>query len=171
MSKHKPNGKDFYNLITEHFKEIRKQYPDIADEMLDANGAIYYMNGNDGTSFDWEANSRLCEFYIYYKSELGFIKVCVKADETVDTYAYNDYAENVEETSLKPIYKQTDRLQSLVEKYCTDVDGNMFSIDFGNLMYQIADREYKYDKPIDNLNWNIDMNKVYDILNEDEEAW
>lgn len=40
----------------------------------------------------------------------------------------------------------------------------MFSIDFGNLMYQIADREYKYDKSIDNLNWNIDMNKVYDIL-------
>lgn len=29
------------------------------DEMLDTNGAIHYMNGNDSTPFDWKRNERL----------------------------------------------------------------------------------------------------------------
>lgn len=37
-------------------------------------GAIYYMNGNDGTDFDFQANNRSCEFYVFWNNEKGAIK-------------------------------------------------------------------------------------------------
>lgn len=38
----------------------------------------FYMNGNDGSLFDWQANDRTCEFSRFYKSnQMGAIKVYV----------------------------------------------------------------------------------------------
>lgn len=41
---------------------IRDRFPEIKDDMLIENGVVYYMNGNDGTSFDFDMNDRTCEF-------------------------------------------------------------------------------------------------------------
>ena len=40
----------------------------VRSELLD-NGAVFYMNGNDGTDFDWQVNNHLCEFFTYYDNE------------------------------------------------------------------------------------------------------
>ena len=53
------------NYIREN---IRDRFPEVTDSMLIDNGAIYYMNGNDGTDFDFEMNDRTCEFMSFYKS-------------------------------------------------------------------------------------------------------
>ena len=43
---------------------------------LDENGKVYYMNGNDGTEFDYYVNDRLCEFMCFYdKNKMGAIKI------------------------------------------------------------------------------------------------
>ena len=47
------------NYIQEN---IRDRFPEVTDSMLIDNGAIYYMNGNDGTDFDFSMNDRTCEF-------------------------------------------------------------------------------------------------------------
>lgn len=47
------------NYIREN---IRERFPEVTDSMLIDNGAIYYMNGNDGTGFDFSMNDRTCEF-------------------------------------------------------------------------------------------------------------
>ena len=52
----KMNGNMFKAEIERVFKEARKTCPNIKDDMLDNNGAIYYANANDGTSFDWSCN-------------------------------------------------------------------------------------------------------------------
>ena len=59
------------NQIVGIVNEIRKEYPVIGNEL---DGKIYYMNGNDGTDFDWEANDRLCEFMVFHENEYGYIK-------------------------------------------------------------------------------------------------
>jgi hypothetical protein len=43
------NGYEFKREIERIFKVARNMYPNVTDEMLDTNGAIYYMNGNDST--------------------------------------------------------------------------------------------------------------------------
>ena len=71
------NGYEFKREIERIFKVARSMCPNITDDMLDSNGAIYYMNGNDSTPFDWNCNNRLCEFYVFHKNEIGFIKAFV----------------------------------------------------------------------------------------------
>ena len=71
--------------------QIKKHYPEIKNEDLCDNGAIYYMNGNDGTDFDWACNNRVCEFMKFYKStEYGLIKVFVNKSGKVDGYLYKE---------------------------------------------------------------------------------
>lgn len=132
------NGYEFKKEIERIFKVARNMYPDITDDMLDSNGAIYYMNGNDGTPFDWNCNGRLCEFYVYHKNEIGFIKAFVNRNNTIDVYIY-------ENGEMKPTYEFEEEMK------------NLRAIDFANLMNYIADDKGKWDNPIDELDWNVDM--------------
>lgn len=85
---------ELFDKIRDYFMEARKLMPEITDDMLCDEGdgeKIYYMNGNDGTSFDWFCNNRLCEFLMFYKStEMGFIKVFVNSDDTITGYMYKE---------------------------------------------------------------------------------
>ena len=67
-------------------EEIRNEHP--CESELD--GKIYYMNGNDGTDFDWDMNDRLCEFMVFHENEFGYIKMCVNKDNTIDVYVFPD---------------------------------------------------------------------------------
>lgn len=52
---------------------------------------IYYMNGNDGTDFDWDLNARTCEFFLFYKStEMGFMKAYITSEQTLEGYWWED---------------------------------------------------------------------------------
>lgn len=75
------------NQIVEMVNNIRKEYPIIGNEL---DGKIYYMNGNDGTDFDWKCNERTCEFMVFHENEMGYIKLCVNNDNSVNAYVYAD---------------------------------------------------------------------------------
>lgn len=149
------NGYEFKREIERIFKVARKMCPNITDDMLDTNGAIYYMNGNDSTPFDWNCNDRLCEFYVFHKNEIGFIKAYVNRDNTIDMYIYED-------AGMKPTYKFKEEME------------NLKASSFANLMNYIADCNGLWDKPIDELDWDVDTMECYDIDNsydDDEEDW
>lgn len=68
---------------------IRDRFSEITDSMLIENGTIFYMNGNDGTNFDFDMNDRTCEFMSFYKSSnYGFFKIFVTRSGLIDGYAY-----------------------------------------------------------------------------------
>ena len=149
------NGYEFKREIERIFKVARSMCPNITNDMLDSNGAIYYMNGNDSTSFDWNCNNRLCEFYVYHKNEIGFIKAFVNSDNTIDMYIYED-------AGMSPTYKFTEEME------------NLKASSFANLMNYIADDNNLWDKPIDELDWDVDTMECYDISENDddeEEDW
>lgn len=146
------NGFEFKREIERIFKVARKMCPNITNDMLYNNGAIYYMNGNDGTEFDWNMNNRLCEFLVFHKNEMGFIKAFVNADNSIEMFIYED-------GGMKPTYKFTEEMEGLK------------SSSFANLMNYIADDEDLWDRPIDELDWDIDTMECYDISDEDEEEY
>lgn len=123
------------NEVIKYFEDIRKQYPDITDDMLDTNGAIHYMNGNDGTDFDWEMNDRLCEFYVFHKNEYGFIKVLVYKSGKMNGYVYldNGFASAIE---VEPRYMYVDDVETLY-------DAMFYGADYKNI----------WDEPIDNIDF------------------
>ena len=52
---------------------------------------IYYMNGNDGTDFDWDCNDRTCEFMVFYDSidQLGYCQVYATKDGELVGYVFD----------------------------------------------------------------------------------
>lgn len=152
-------GAKIIGKVKEYFEKARALYPEITNDMLDTDGAIYYMNANDGTDFDWFMNDRCCEFYIFYNNDCGFIKVFVNADDTLTGYIYLDrgYSE--------AIY--------LEKKYLNEED----ALYLASLMNKIADKEGIYDQPIDKLNFNTELD-YFDFLypendyeDDEEEEW
>lgn len=129
-------GQRIIRTIRNYFEEARKQMPGVTDDMLYDEGSdekIFYMNGNDGTDFDWGMNERCCEFFMFYKStEMGFIKVYVNKDDTIDGYMY------------KEDYLYGDTPISLKETKLQEGD----ALYLAALLYKQADKKNLYDKPI-----------------------
>ena len=129
------------NKVKNYFHFIRAQYPEITDDMLDEEGKIYYMNGNDGTDFDWGCNDRLCEFYVFFREDgdkngNGFIKVFVNKNDTMTAYVYADGGMHPTD---KPVPVQLD-------------DGDAARL--AAQMLFIADNRDIFDRPIDELDFD-----------------
>lgn len=75
------------NQIVNIINEVREEYPIIGNEL---DGKIYYMNGNDGTDFDWNWNERVCEFMVFHENEMGYIKLMAYNDNNIKVYVYAD---------------------------------------------------------------------------------
>ena len=61
---------------------LRTYLPEISNSELEENGTVYYMNGKNGTEFDWHVNDRLPNFMVFYDDEdkLGAVKASVYRD-------------------------------------------------------------------------------------------
>ena len=115
----------------------RAHCPAITDEKLDGNGAIYYMNGKNGTDFDWHVNEHLSAFSVFHKNEIGFVKVYIEWHGVVDVYIYED-------GGMKPTHTYRETLERVRAEH------------FAILMDHIADDKELWNKPIDALDWNVD---------------
>ena len=138
--------------IVDTINEIRNEYPIIGNEL---DGKIYYMNGNDGTDFDWNCNGRTCEFMVFHENEMGYITLMVYNDNFMTIYVYAD-------GGMKP----TD---TITEYY----DGN--PIELASFLYKTFDeiRNLDYEKPyyFDDLNENNFFNMNWAISDLGDENW
>ena len=148
-------GQQIIEKIKSIFADIRDKYPLITDEDLHSNGAIFYMNGNDGTDFDWDVNDRCCELYMYHSNEIGFIKLLVNKGDTYTAYVYPNGEMSATET----------------------IRGNLSegdSLYLATLLYNKADREYIYDEIIDKIDFSYEpkeweLQEMENEYDEDEE--
>ena len=148
-------GQQIIEKIKNVFVEIREKYPLITDEDLHSKGAIFYMNGNDGTDFDWNANDHTSEFYMYHENEIGFIKLYVNKGDTYTVYVFP----NGEMSSTETIRGNLNKGDSLY---------------LAALLYRKADREYIYDEIIDKIDFSYEpkeweLQEMKNEYDEDEE--
>lgn len=125
--------------IIDTINEIRNEYPIIGNEL---DGKIYYMNGNDGTDFDWNCNNRTCEFMVFHENEMGYIKLDINKDNKISIYVYAD-------GGMKPTYEVT-------EYY----DGN--PIELASFLYKTFD---------ENGLWNESIEEFVDKERDGAIAW
>ena len=148
-------GQQIIEKIKIVFADIREKYPLITDEDLHSNGAIFYMNGNDGTDFDWNANEHTSEFYMFHENEIGFIKLYVNKGDTYTAYIYP----NGEMSATETVRGKLDEGDSLY---------------LAALLYSKADREYIYDAIIDEIDFSYEpdeweLQEMSGYYDEDEE--
>ena len=135
-------GQKIKEKILNYINDARKEHSEITDDMLCENGAVYYMNRNDGTYFDWQVNHRLCEFFLFYEeTELGFIKVCISKRDMIYGYMY------LEKGNSKPIRLEEKRLEKGDANYLR------------KLLLQEADHKGLYDMSIDKIDFSSPIRK------------
>lgn len=70
--------------------ELKNDMPNIETSELEEEGKIYYMNGNNGTLFDYNVNEKLPDFMCFYKDgTCGIIKLRINKDASAHIYLYN----------------------------------------------------------------------------------
>ena len=80
----------FLETVEGIIKEVRDTYyPDITDDMLDEHGAVCYLNGQNGTRFDWDTNNHLPVFALSRKDEeVCFIRLLAYKGGDVEVFCY-----------------------------------------------------------------------------------
>ena len=79
--------------------------PEISCSDLEEDGTVYYMNGKNGTEFDWHVNDRLSNFMVFYDDEdkLGAVKASVYRDGGMLIYVYGDRGRSIRK-EIKDIF-------------------------------------------------------------------
>ena len=135
--------------IEKIINEIRKEYPIIGNEL---DGKIYYMNGNDGTDFDWNCNERVCEFMVFHENEMGYIKLMVYNDNLITIYVYADGGMHPTKKLERHYYKNP--------------------LELANFLYRTFDMNNLWDEPIeDYMDANCDGNIHWALLANEEDEW
>ena len=137
------------NQIVNIVNEIREEYPIIGNEL---DGKIYYMNGNDGTDFDWNCNERVCEFMVFHENEMGYIKLMVYNDNLITIYVYAD-------GGMHP----TKELERHYDKN---------PLELANFLYRTFDMNGLWDESIEeHINAKCDGTIAMALLEDEEDEW
>lgn len=137
------------NQIVNIINEVREEYPIIGNEL---DGKIYYMNGNDGTAFDWNCNERVCEFMVFHENEMGYIKLMVYKDNLITIYVYAD-------GGMHP----TKELERHYDKN---------PLELANFLYRTFDMNNLWNEPIeDYMDADCDGWIHWALLEDEEDEW
>lgn len=135
----KDRALDAISLIKSEIERIKALHP-VKDKHLDAAGAVYYANGNDGTDTDWKWNNRLCEFMVYYDTGYGYIKTLVFEGGEIMSYVYR----------RNKLFNAAPRAT-----YQSQMDPALVKTLKDTLM-KISDERGLWDSRIDDLDWDTE---------------
>lgn len=179
--------KKFMNRILNEIKEIIKKnineyLPEVKPSDLEENGTVYYMNGKNGTEFDWYVNEHLPSFMVFYNDEqnLGAAKLLIYANGKVVLYLYEDKGNKLIkeiETSIEIIEDELFKLAVILKNETEDKDIWDESIDKINMDVEITEEEItkfqdseQYMKPTKNR-MNLLNKMAYLSKKVSEEGW
>ena len=71
---------------------LKDVLPGVKTSDLEKRGAVFYMNGKNGTAFDWYVNGHFPDFFIFYgdRENLGAVKAMLYTDGALSIYVYGD---------------------------------------------------------------------------------
>lgn len=135
------------NEIKEIIKQNIKEYlPEVKPSDLEENGTVYYMNGKNGTEFDWYVNEHLPSFMVFYNDEqnLGAVKLSIYTDGGVAVYIYGDKGNKVikeVQTSIEVAENELFNLAVILRSEADEKSVWDASIDKINTDVEITDKE------------------------------
>lgn len=123
--------------------------PHVKPEALEENGAVYYMNGKNGTEFDWYVNGKISDFFVFYNDEdnLGAVKLTLYCNGGVLIYVYDE--------SGRSLIKE-------IKAYVEASEEDIFT--FAVLLRNVLDDNKIWDANIDSIDTNVILST--DMINE-----
>ena len=85
-------------------RERAEWLPEVTPQQLEQDGAVFYMNSQNGTEFDWYVNDRLPSFMVFYndKANLGAVKLHLNRNGTVSVYLYGEQGTRLQKQETLP---------------------------------------------------------------------
>ena len=77
------------NISEKIIEAIKENMPEVSVDELEEGGKVYYMNGKNGTEFDWFVNNHLPTFMVFYNDEKNLESAL---DKLKGSYEYSDNA-------------------------------------------------------------------------------
>ena len=149
------------NKIVEQILSIIKSnmdeyLPDVPSDQYEESGKVYYMNGRNGTEFEWHVNNCLPSFMVFYDDEdnLGAAKLVVNTDGEASLFLYGDHGK----TAVKEIKTSLDVEKTELLKLAVCLSRN-------------ADDEEIWDAAIDRIDsdYEPDDEEIAEFNNGDED--
>ena len=74
------------------YDSLKLKVPNVSKGNLEKDGAIFYMNGKNGTEFEWFVNDHFPCFFIFYNDEenLGAVKAILYKNGDLLVYVYGE---------------------------------------------------------------------------------
>ena len=96
-------------------RNLKEYLPDVDSSELEGNGSIYYMNGKNGTEFDWYVNDKLSDFMMFYndKENMGAMKATLYKNGALLIYVYGDRGKSIAQEISTRLEVSEQELQSL----------------------------------------------------------
>lgn len=149
------------NRILNEIKQIIKQniseyLSEVQLSDLEENGAVYYMNGKNGTEFDWYVNDHLPSFMVFYNDDqnLGAVKLLLHNDGRIALYIYGDRGNKI----IKEV-------QASIEV----AENELFNL--AVILKNEADDKSIWNGNIDKINTDIEINDEKIIEFKDSEKY
>ncbi len=157
--------KEIKKLIDEN---IKKYLPEVRKSDLEENGNIYYMNGKNGTEFDWYVNDKISDFMVFYNDEknLGAVKLTIYNNGSVLLYIYGDRGNKIVKEIKTSIGVLENKIFNLAVMLKNQADDNRIwdaSIEKINTDIKITDEKISEFK--NNENYYNDLKKRKEIFN------
>ena len=142
--------------------------PHVKISDLENDGAIYYMNGKDGTEFDWYVNDKLPPFMVFYNDEanLGAMKLLLYKDGGIEVYIYDENGKKlVKKVNTCIDVEETDILELAVILRNEADDNRIWGADIKSINTDIEVKDEKINEYKENeKNYSAIKNKKM-ILN------
>lgn len=122
---------------------VKQHLPEVHLSDLEGNGAVFYMNGKNGTEFDWYVNEKISDFMMFYndKDNMGAVKALLCCDGTLLLYVYGE------------------RGKTLVQEIQTNMDVSENEIiSLAVLLRNEADDKKRWDADIAGMNTDVELN-------------
>lgn len=179
---------------------IEKYLPDTSIADLEGNGSIFYMNGKNGTEFDWYVNEKISDFMMFYndKDNMGAVKTTLCDNGALLIYIYGDRGKNLIQEITSYIDVSEDEVLALatllrnkaddkkiwddsIEKIETDLEPNIAMIKefLSNAHYYDDMKERKallgqfayVSKKIMDEGWGIGYMCREEAIREEDSGW
>ncbi|MBQ8167154.1 MAG: DUF2185 domain-containing protein [Lachnospiraceae bacterium] len=162
------------NKILSKIKEImidcvEKYLPDIALTDLEGDGAVFYMNGKNGTEFDWYVNDKLSNFMMFYddKDNMGAVKATLYNDGGLLIYAYGDRGKTVVQEINTYIDVPDENILSLAVVLRNEADDNrVWDENIEKLNTDLEPGADKIDEFVSNTHYYDDMRERKNLLGQ-----
>lgn len=130
-------------------KDMALYLPHVKSGDLENDGAIFYMNAQNGTEFDWFVNDRFPFFMVFYndKDNLGAVKLALDNTGEVQLYLYDEKGKKL----------------AKIEKEHLDIDKTDM-LKLAAVLTREADDKKIWDGNIKNI--HVDIEITDDELNE-----